>query len=124
MTHDPMSYAIAAVSPTPSCYLRSLEGCQTVCSVAALLPTLAWSAARANALTSSSPFILRLRSQIKHAHPRLRELRLRLFGNEAGDIASDLFAMTLLQQRNRVKLLRQKSSYVVGEEASCSAACR
>jgi hypothetical protein len=91
MTRDRMSYANRDSFADPT--LRSLVierlKSQSVCSAAALLPTLAWSVvARSNAARPS---------------------RLRLFGNEAGNIGSDLIAMTLLQQRNRVNCSAKKA---------------
>jgi hypothetical protein len=49
-------------------------------------------------------------SQIRPRAPQgFVESRLRLFSNEAGDIASDLIAMTLRQQQKRVNRTAKKA---------------
>jgi hypothetical protein len=91
MTPDRVSYANrhSFADPTLRSSVIGRLKSQVVCSAAALLPTLAWSAvARSNAARPS---------------------RLRLFGSEAGDIGSDLFAMTLLQQQNRLNCSAKKA---------------
>jgi hypothetical protein len=112
MTRYPLSYANHGGFADTTLRLLVIGRLKSpaVSIVAALLTTLAWSAARTNVLTSSCPFILRLCSQIKRgARQGFVESRLRLFGNEASYIGSDLIAMTLLQQQKRVNCSAKKA---------------
>jgi hypothetical protein len=72
-------------------------------------------AAWTNASIIFSDSSYRLRTQVS-VHARLRELRLRVFHDEVSNIGSQLIAMTLLQQENRVNRSAKKAGTHQGED--------
>jgi len=111
MTRDPMSYGNRggfADTRLRSLVIRRLKS-QAVSIAAASLPTLAWSAARASASGKFLPIHFAVGGAGLMPYVQAWKIRPRLFGDEAGDIASELIAMTLLQQQKRVNRAAKKA---------------
>jgi hypothetical protein len=73
-------------------------------------------AAWTNASIIFSDSSYRLRTQVGVHAKAFRESRLRLFHDEASNIGSQLIAMTLLQQENRVNRSAKKAGTHQGED--------
>src|SRR5262249_17801762 len=107
------TWAVFAGTRLRSSVIKRLEG-QAVSRCAALLVMVTLPTTRASA---SSKF-LPVNSAIGVAGLKLARSRSRLFGDEASDIASELIAMTLLQQQKRVNRAAKKTVAHQGKDNS------